>query len=66
MRNLSFNTAVKARKVFSWTKVFLIGAAFGAIVTAMMLDNRAGAVVKAFNNPQAVNAADIQTEVINK
>lgn len=64
MKNTLFEASFKARKILSWTKVFLIGAAFGAIATAMLLDNRAGAVVKAFNNPQAVNAADIQTEII--
>lgn len=43
-----------------------MGFAAGAIVTALMLDNRAGAMIKAFTNPQAVNAAQISTEVINK
>lgn len=66
MRNFTFNTAVKARKAMRTAKILMIGAAFGAIATAMLLDNRAGAVMKAFNNPQAVNAAQISTEVINK
>ena len=66
MRNTMFETSVKARRVFSTMKILMMGFAAGAIVTALMLDNRAGAMIKAFTNPQAVNAAQISTEVINK
>ena len=66
MRNTMFETSVKARRVFSTMKILSIGFALGAIVTALYLDGRGAAVLKAFNNPQAVNATQISTEIINK
>lgn len=48
------------------TKPFIWGLLIGAIVTAMTLDNRMSAVMKAFNAPEAVNAAQFNQEVIIK
>ena len=35
----------------------------GAFITAMLLDNRIGAIVKAFQFPEAVNTATFSTQV---
>ena len=48
------------------TKPFIFGLMIGAIAVAMALDNRMGAILKAFNAPEAVNAAQFQQEVIIK
>ncbi len=45
------------------TKPFIFGLMIGAIAVAMALDNRAGAILKAFNAPEAVNAAQFQQVV---
>lgn len=48
------------------TKPFIFGLMVGAIAVAMTLDNRAGAILKAFNAPEAVNAAQFQQNVVIK
>lgn len=45
------------------TKPFIFGAAIATIITAGVLDNRFGAIVKAFNAPEAVNAAQFKQVV---
>ncbi len=51
---------------FATVKTFLLGLFIGAVITAFYLDNRLGAMIKAFKNPQAVNSAVISMEVIKK
>lgn len=45
---------------------FLLVLALGALIASLMLDNRFGAMVKAFNNPNIVNGLSFQVEVVKK
>lgn len=60
MRPLNFSDK------FQTMKIFVTGVALGAIVTALALDNRLGAMMKAFNSPQAINGMTVSVEVIKK
>lgn len=51
-----------SKSVGKYALIFL----FGGLVVALMLDNRLGAMVKAFNNPNAVNGLQFQVEVVKK
>lgn len=50
------------RKVRSFALCFLLG----AFLTALVLENRASAIVKAFTYPQAVNAMQIEVVIEKK
>ena len=47
-------------------KPYIMGFLLGALLMALLLDNRAGAMFKAFLNPVAVNGMTLQTEVVSK
>ena len=49
---------------FGWIQPFIIGLLIGGSVVALVLDNRAGAMLKAFNNPQAINEVSVATETV--
>lgn len=47
-------------------KVFTLGLLIGAVVMGLSLDNRMGALIKAFNHPTAINGMSVSVEVIKK
>ena len=47
-------------------KPYIMGFLLGALLMALLLDNRAGAMFKAFMNPVAVNGMTLSTEVVSK
>lgn len=51
---------------FQSLKTFVLGLALGAVVVALMLDNRGGAMIKAFQNPVAVNGMKVNLQVSQK
>lgn len=56
----------KAKRAFNTLKILVIGFALGAVITSLYLDNRLGAIVKAFNNPTVINSSTFQQEVVKK
>ncbi len=51
---------------FQTVKIFALGFLVGTVITALSLDNRLGALKKAFMNPTAINGMSISMEVIKK
>ena len=51
---------------FRTVKIFVTGLALGAVVTALSLDNRAMAMIKAFQNPIAINGMTVSMEIVKK
>lgn len=49
---------------FGWVKPFMIGLFLGASIVALTLDNRYSAMIKAFQNPQAINEVSVATETV--
>ena len=64
MRPFDFNDG--PRKTFLVVKVAVFSFVMGSIVTALLLDNRYAAMLKAFQNPQAVNSTVFSAEVTKK
>lgn len=58
--------AVKRKISFAWVKPLVIGFVFGAVVVALSLDNRGGAMLKAFMNPEEVNAVQFSSQIVVK
>lgn len=56
----------RAQKIWGVARIFILGAIFGTVITASMLDNRLNAMIKAFQHPQAVNEAMFDTSVVVK
>lgn len=54
------------KKTYPVLKAFVVGFLLGAVVVSLVLDNRIGAVMKAFNNPVAVNGASFESEIVIK
>jgi hypothetical protein len=51
---------------FRTLKTFMFGLALGAVAVALTLDNRFGAMVKAFQHPMAVNGMSVQLQISQK
>jgi len=45
---------------------YLAGFAVGVVLTALLLDNRVGAMWKAFQYPEVINSATFTAEVTSK
>lgn len=43
-----------------------LGILFGAVMMALILDNRIGAMIKAFQHPQIVNSSQFAAEITAK
>ena len=64
MKSLNFGYDLGLR--FKFAKTFVLGLLIGAFLTALMLDKRYLAIMKAFQNPQAVNGLTFSVEVSKK
>lgn len=58
--------SLEVENKFKTVKTFVLGLIIGAVVTALYLDNRAGAMLKAFKNPVAINGMTVSVDVIKK
>lgn len=56
----------KVKNAIKKVSVVAFSFVLGGLVVALMLDNRIGAIVKAFNNPNLVNQLQFQVEVVKK
>lgn len=59
---------IPQRRSYNFTQVrsFVLCFFLGAFLTALVLENRASAMVKAFTYPQAVNAMQVEVVIEKK
>lgn len=57
---------VKVTNFLGNVKLVLLGFVGGMILTSLVLNNRFGAMVKAFQNPDLINSSTFTVEVVKK
>lgn len=61
MKTLNFDSGLGLR--FKFAKTFVLGILLGSILTALLLDKRYLAMMKAFQNPTAINGMTFKVEI---